>query len=198
MIDYFSTEFWIVVLFFIIFFLMIFVFLLLKRVNRLNIEMFSRDMSYQDSDENNHAEQSARDILEMLEPLVEESKKAALSFEEQVTEKKRLLKELNDALDSRVISINLLLSRADAFQKQLEEKQHSVISEPVTPASYGGAVSPNHETNPLLDQQHQIIDMYRRNMDVDTIAGQLSIPKGEIQLVIDLKKKFLAMEKDNR
>jgi hypothetical protein len=32
-------------------------------------------------------------------------------------------------------------------------------------------------------------------MDVDTIAERLSIPKGEVALVIDLKEKFIAMEK---
>jgi hypothetical protein len=32
-------------------------------------------------------------------------------------------------------------------------------------------------------------------MDVDTIAERLSIPRREVSLVIDLKEKFIAMEK---
>jgi hypothetical protein len=48
------------------------------------------------------------------------------------------------------------------------------------------------------NQQHQILKMYRQNYDIDTIAQELSIPRGEVQLVVDLKKKFLEMEKNSR
>ncbi len=91
---------------------------------------------------------------------------------------------MNDALDSRIISINLLLSRADALQKKLEERknQYNLDSSP----------------NAVLDQQNQIIAMYNQNFDIDSIAQKLSIPKGEVQLVIDLKKKFVEMEKNSR
>ena len=44
-------------------------------------------------------------------------------------------------------------------------------------------------------QQNKIIDLYYQREDVDAIAEKLSIPKGEVQLVIDLKEKFIAMEK---
>ena len=50
----------------------------------------------------------------------------------------------------------------------------------------------------VIDQQNQIIEMYYQNFDIDTIAQRLSIPKGEVQLVIDLKKKFVAMEKNGK
>ena len=50
----------------------------------------------------------------------------------------------------------------------------------------------------VFDQQNQIIDMYNQNFDVDSISKKLSIPKGEVLLVVDLKKKFVAMEKNGR
>ncbi len=192
MIKSFSIEFWIAILFFINFFLVIFTFFIVRKMNRMSNGEVGQ--SSDDSGEDDVASASASEIINMLEPLVEESQKAAISFDKQVTEKKRLLKELNDALDSRVISINLLLSRADALQKKIQLNQSEAMESFALPQK-NGLLPPS---NPVLDQQNQIIKMYLNKVDIDTIARQLSIPKGEIQLVIDLKKKFLAMEKDNR
>ena len=184
MIELFSIEFWIAVLFFINFVLVIFLFLFVKKMNRLNLGKQDTMQLCDDGSENaKHVSGSAADIIEILEPLVKDSRKAAISFDEQIKEKKRLIKELNDALDSRIISINLLLSRADALQKKLEKKK----IQPVL----------NLSSNAVLDQQNQIIEMYQQNFDIDSIAQQLSIPKGEVALVIELKKKFIAMEKNS-
>lgn len=185
MVELFSMEFWISILFIINFIFIIFLFLLVKKVNRLNFD----DLIHGDSDDNQedfrHASGPAVDIVEILEPLVKESKKVAITFDEQIKEKNRLIKELNDALDSRIISINLLLSRADALEKKMEEKHNRSMFQ-LSSAST------------VFDQQNQIIDMYNQNFDVDSIAKKLSIPKGEVLLVVDLKKKFVAMEKNGR
>ncbi|MBU3954676.1 MAG: hypothetical protein KJ658_21305, partial [Proteobacteria bacterium] len=133
---------------------------------------------------------SAREIMDMLEPLVMESRKAALSFDEQIREKRKLSKDLNDALDTRIISINLLLSRAKALQKKMEDRQQTIQQ---TVPVFKTVHTPFRESN-VVDQQNQIIDLYYQNTDIDTIAEKLSIPKGEVQLVIDLKEKFVAME----
>lgn len=140
------------------------------------------------------AADGAHEILEMLEPLVEESRQTAIRLDAQVKEKKNLLKGLNDALDSRIISINLLLSRADTLQKKLE-KNHDSLTRSISMPDLSIAAS---RSNPVLDQQNRIIDMYRNNMDADTIAERLSIPKGEVRLVIELKEKFLAMENNSQ
>ncbi|NOX34983.1 MAG: hypothetical protein GXP56_14855 [Deltaproteobacteria bacterium] len=184
MIELFSLEFWIVVLFIINFILVVFLFLFVKKVNHL--KFMEQDRNHQDDGPENaeFVSGSARDIIEMLAPLVKESQKAAISFDEQIKEKKRLINKLNDALDSRVISINLLLSRANALQKKLEETRNITVFPP--------------SSNAVLDQQNQIIEMYNQNFDINSIAQRLSIPKGEVKLVIDLKKKFVAMEKNDR
>ena len=185
MIELFSIEFWIAILFLINFIFIIFLFLLVKKVNHLN----SGDLIHGQSDDNQedfgHVSGSAVDIVEILEPLVKESKKVALTFDEQIKGKKRLIKELNNALDSRIISINLLLSMADALQKKMEEKQNRSRFQ-------------SSSASTVFDQQNQIIDMYNQNFDVDSIAQRLSIPKGEVLLVIDLKKKFIELEKSSR
>lgn len=194
MIKSFSIELWIALLFFINFFLVIFTFFIVKKMNRMNNRESENQMIPEGDQKSEYVSDSARKIINMLEPLVEESQKAAISFDKQVKEKKRLLKELNDALDSRVISINLLLSRADALQKKIQAEHKEAMESFALPPK-NNLLAPS---NPVLDQQNQIIQMYLNKTDIDTIARQLSIPKGEVQLVIELKKKFLAMEKDNR
>jgi hypothetical protein len=203
MIEIFSNEFWIAILFFISFFLIFFVLLLMKKINNLNLTALDQNFhseNFQDSEQGDGQEDakkvsgSALEIIGMLEPLVKESRQAAISFDKQVKEKKRLLKELTNALDTRLISINILLSRADALQKEIEERQTLVnntrpLSDPSTLKS---------STNEVVDQQNEIIEMYNQNFDSDSIAQRLSIPKGEVQLVIDLKKKLVAMEENSR
>jgi uncharacterized protein DUF6115 len=190
MIELFSIEFWIAILFTINFFLVIVVFLLVKRINRFNLGRSSQNQTDSSSDDGEAASQSASDIISLLEPLVRESRKAAISFDTQIKEKKRLLKGLNDALDSRIISINLLLSRADAMQQKMEKRQ-MIMNQPM-PASNPTYL--NTSSDIMINQQSQIIELHSNQFDVDTIAEKLSIPKGEVQLVIDLKKKFMAME----
>jgi hypothetical protein len=199
MIEIFSNEFWITILFFISFFLIFFIFLLMKKINNLNLtaldqnfhsEKFENDEQY----DSKKASGSALEIIGMLEPLVKESRKAAISFDKQVKEKKRLLKELASTLDTRLISINLLLSRADAFQKKIEERQALVNND--SPLLFTSIQKPSENT--IVDQQNEIIELYNQNFDSDSIAQRLSIPKGEVQLVIDLKKKFVAMEENSR
>ncbi|OGR27044.1 MAG: hypothetical protein A2277_15480 [Desulfobacterales bacterium RIFOXYA12_FULL_46_15] len=195
MIRIFSVEFWMMVLFFINFFLVLFVFAIIRKMNQLRIRPVPQSVDSEGEKENDPVRDTASDIIDMLEPLVRDSRDAAIQFEEQIKDKKRLLKGLNDALDSRIININLLLSRADAMQKKIEERQ----------AESGRifAALPREEaldipTGNAANHQDQILNMYNRKYDIDTIAQRLSIPKGEVQLVVDLKKKFLEMEKNSR
>jgi hypothetical protein len=126
----------------------------------------------------------------MIEPILEASKDAAIEFDRLVKEKQTLTRKLDQALDSKIISINLLLSRANTLYTQLENQHNSLLN--ALPKG-GTALFPKEID--VLDQQQRIIDLYYQKMDVDTIAERLSIPKGEVALVIDLKEKFIAMEK---
>lgn len=194
MTDIVSLEFLIAVLFIIDVFFVVLLLLFAKRINQRVNQINSGQMNPGSRDgviDSNPALESAREILDMLEPLVTESRKAASSFDEQIREKRKLSRDLNDALDTRIISINLLLSRADSLQKKMEDRQVT-IQQPVPVLN--SAPFPSRASN-VLDQQNQIIDLYHQGEDVDTIAAKLSIPKGEVQLVIDLKEKFMAMEK---
>ncbi len=148
------------------------------------------------SEDSKAAMAKSSEILDMLEAVVVDAKAAAENFEEQIQEKRQLSKALNDALDSRIISINLLLSRAKTLHEKLESQQDKIIQQ-------AGSLCPQTNVQPsrqtsrvnVLDQQQQIIDMYYRKKDVDSIADALSIPREEVRMVIELKEKFIAMEK---
>lgn len=121
------------------------------------------------------AREAAQQVIGLIEPLLNEAQGAAATFENQLKEKNRLVRSLNERLDSRIISLNLLLNRA---------KSH------LSSARKDGAEGPNH----IYDQQEAILMLHNENHDVEEIAKKLSMPKGEVDLVIDLKKKFMAGE----
>ncbi len=124
------------------------------------------------------AGRTASRIIDMLEPLVKEADAAAKSFDGQIRDKKNLIQGLNDSLDSRIISINLLLSRAESLLAR------------ATPVP----VAKNDPETDVFDEQKRIVQLYEKGLDADAIAARLSMPKGEVQLVITLKEKFMAME----
>ncbi|MFN2357804.1 MAG: DUF6115 domain-containing protein [Desulfotignum sp.] len=197
-----SLEFFVVVLCIVNVFLFIAMGLIIRRINRRYenggmhpAENLIATPSPTEKPKENTGDEttagSAREILDMLTPLVAQANDAATSFDRQIREKRGLIKTINEALDSRIISINLLLSRAETLHQKLEERQNTFQDDkpkrPVSDPLPSGSTS-------VVDQQNQIIDLYHRKMDVDTIAQKLSLPKGEVQLVIDLKEKFIAME----
>ncbi len=148
-------------------------------------------------------DRAAQDIIDLLEPLVKESEKTATSFEDQIKEKHRLIKNLNDALDSRIISINLLLSRSEVilnskdrsiYQHSSAIRQHQNDNSSWS-MSIGCDLNEEQSEESLIDQQQKIVEFYQQGLDVDTIASKLSMPRGEVQLVISLKEKFMNMER---
>ena len=191
------TEFLVVLSLIIDLFLIFLLLLFIRRANRLQ----RSPPPTQETDRGDIAAQTrkkaqvvAMEVLtetsEMIEPILEASKDAAMEFERLVQEKQTLTRKLDQSLDSKIISINLLLSRANTLYTQLENQHNSLFNA----LPKGGSALFQQETD-VLDQQQRIIDLYYQKMDVDTIAERLSIPKGEVALVIDLKEKFIAMEK---
>jgi len=191
------TEFLVVLSLTIDLFLIFLLLLFIRRANRLQrspTPAQETDLGDIAAQTRKKAQVVAMEVLtetsEMIEPILEASKDAAMEFERLVQEKQTLTRKLDQSLDSKIISINLLLSRANTLYTQLENQHNSLFNA----LPKGGSALFQQETD-VLDQQQRIIDLYYQKMDVDTIAERLSIPKGEVALVIDLKEKFIAMEK---
>jgi len=116
-------------------------------------------------------------IIGMLEPLLKEADATAKAFERQLKEKHRIIYNLNERLDTRIISLNLLLNRA-------ETKQSS------------GEVFPASPQNDVYDQQKAIVDLFNKGHNAEAVARKLDLPRREVEMVFNLKEKFLKIEQD--
>lgn len=115
--------------------------------------------------------ESVRRIIAIIEPVVKDARETAETFEKQIAEKKRLISDLNRNLDNRIISLNLLANRAEACCRFEPE-------------------NPGGETSHVYEQQNAILELHEKGLESTEIASKLSLPRGEVDLVIDLKKKM--------
>lgn len=120
-------------------------------------------------------------LRQVLEPLLKEAKKVAGQFETQLKEKQRIVRRLNDHLDSRIISLNLLLNRAEVCLASHDKE------------SLGG----NNPHRHIYDVQQEVIALGKKGLGPQEIAKRMEISKGEVTLVLELKKKFEEMERSN-
>lgn len=210
MIELFPIEFWICLQLFVDLVFGAFLLIFVKRVSAaLKNRPEAGDLSFGSDSEsklkskldNYPAEKAAEEIIALLEPLVAEAERAAKTFDGQIKEKKKLINGVNDALDSRIISINLLLSRAEAlYRSQKRSSHHETPHRPndfsnasFNPSSSSSSSDPGKKED-VFDQQKQIIDLYTQGFGIEAIASKLSMPKGEVHLVVSLKQKFIDME----
>lgn len=116
-------------------------------------------------------------LTEAMEPLLRDAEKVAEEFDSRLKEKHRLVRKLNESLDDRIISLNLLLNRAELYIEEFQGKNK------------GASFKPH-----VIDQQKEIILLAQKGLDPERIAKRISISIEEVELVLDLKKKFLQME----
>lgn len=116
-------------------------------------------------------------IIGMLEPLLKEADATARAFERQLKEKHRIVHDLNERLDSRIISLNLLLNRS--------ETRLGAGSTPQAP-----------DKSDIYDQQKAIVDLFNKGHNAEAVARKLALPRGEVEMVFNLKQKFLKIERD--
>ena len=120
-------------------------------------------------------------LHQVLDPLLKEAEKVAGQFETQLKEKRRLVRRLNEHLDSRIISLNLLLSRAEVCLSSHEKESR---------------VENRHHRH-VYDLQQEIIGLGEKGLAPQEIANRMGISKGEVMLVLELKRKFREMEKNS-
>jgi len=109
-----------------------------------------------------------------VEQVLKEAKGIAGRFETQLEKKREIVNKLNEHLDSRIVSLNLLLNRAEECLASAKgNKFHTDVD--------------------LLQQE--IIALAEGGSTCDEISNRLGISKGEVALVLDLQKKSLETEK---
>jgi hypothetical protein len=120
-------------------------------------------------------------VSQVLKPLLKKAEKVAGEFEAQLEEKQRLIRRVNEDLDSRIISLNLLLNRAEVCLASHEKES--------------GGEHRHHRH--VYDLQQEIIDLRGKGLTPQEIANRMGISKGEVTLVLELKRKFQEMEKNS-
>lgn len=111
--------------------------------------------------------------LKMYESLLSDAGVMSGQFNEQLTEKKHLIKKLNEKLDEKIMSLKMLLNRADGLLSN--HNQHDVFKD---------------DKALFNSKEEEIVKLAEEGRDLENIADTLSISQGEVMLVLDLKKKI--------
>lgn len=109
----------------------------------------------------------------MYESLLIDAKDVSGEFNEQLKEKHHLIKKLNEKLDEKIMSLNVLLSRVDSVLSNHLDSEDTK-NDPVS----------------FNSQEEEIIKLASQGCDCENIAHTLSIQKGEVMLVLDIRKKI--------
>ena len=115
----------------------------------------------------------------VVSSVLKEAKDVASQFEVQLKEKQRLIKKINERLDSRIIGLNLLLNRVDSVVRSKE--------------NISGKDGKDRDISKL---QQEIMALSKKGLGTDMVADRLGVAKAEVELVMNLKRKFEEMERD--
>ena len=120
------------------------------------------------------------EMTHSVESVLNDARNVAGEFETQLKEKKAIIGRLNEQLDHRIINLNLLLTRTDSNGPSLGDGKNRTSD-------------PGKNT---YDLQNEIIALSEKGLSPSKIAEKLGVIKGEVNLVLDLKKKFLEMKSE--
>jgi len=115
--------------------------------------------------------------LKKYESFLTDADNISVKFKEMLQEKKDIIKKLNEQLETRINNLNTLLNRADALLfKHRQSNQDDYVQDS------------------LKNHTKKIIELAKEGFDLDYISESLVIPKEEVMLVLDLKKKISQLD----
>ena len=118
-------------------------------------------------------EEGLQKKIEVFESLMVDADHLSIHLKKNLEEKYLALKNLEEKIDHRINQLQQLLDNAD--QKMVSLDAHEKDARERVAA-------------PELNQEQQILRMVKEGMDLETIAGHLSIPRGKVKLVLDLNR----------
>jgi regulator of replication initiation timing len=116
---------------------------------------------------------SLNEKMKQYESLLTDAAAMSARFNEMLEEKKDIMTKVNEHLDKRINSLHAMLNTADALCFN---------------HSRGNQDDPDQNT--LKNHKKEIIKLAQEGFDPDYISDSLFIPKEEVMLVLDLKKKI--------
>ena len=115
--------------------------------------------------------------LKMYESFLTDADNTSVKFKGMLQEKKDIIKNLNEQLEKRIKSLTTLLNRTDdQLFKHRQSNQDGYVQ------------------NSLTNHTKKIVELAKEGFDLDYIAESLAIPKEEVMLVLDLKKKISQLD----
>ena len=115
--------------------------------------------------------------LKMYESFLTDADNTSVKFKGMLQEKKDIIKKLDEQLEKRIKSLNTLLNRTDALL--LKHRQGN---------------QDDYVQDSLENHTKKIIELAKEGFGIDYIAESLAIPKEEVVLVLDLKKKISQLD----
>jgi uncharacterized phage infection (PIP) family protein YhgE len=115
--------------------------------------------------------------LKMYESFLTDADNTSVEFKGMLQEKKDIIKNLNEQLEKRIKSLNTLLNRTETLLfKHRQSDQDGYVQDS------------------LKNHTKKIVELAKKGFDLDYIAESLVIPKEEVMLVLDLKKKICQLD----
>ena len=124
--------------------------------------------------EDNIVNSSSSKIQKKIYPFLSEAEKTSTQFDNLLKEKKKIVKDLNTTLDSRISSLTFLVNRADNILKSGAD------------ISFNSAEDKNEPEN----REYKIIELYEQGFKSEEIARKIGISTGEVSMIISLRNKF--------
>ena len=115
--------------------------------------------------------------LKMYESFLTDADNTSVEFKGMLQEKKDIIKNLNEQLEKRIKSLNTLLNRTETLLfKHRQSDQDGYVQDS------------------LKNHTKKIVELAKKGFDLNYIAESLVIPKEEVMLVLDLKKKICQLD----
>jgi hypothetical protein len=115
--------------------------------------------------------------LKMYESFLTDADNTSVEFKGMLQEKKDIIKNLNEQLEKKIRSLNTLLNRTETLLfKHRQSDQDGYVQDS------------------LKNHTKKIVELAKKGFDLDYIAESLVIPKEEVMLVLDLKKKICQLD----
>lgn len=115
--------------------------------------------------------------LKIYESFLTDADDISVKFKESLQEKKDIIKKLNEQLEKRITNLNTLLNRADVLLFKHKQRHQDVYVQ-----------------DSLKNHTKKIVELAKEGFDLDYISESLVIPKEEVMLVLDLKKKMSQLD----
>jgi DNA-directed RNA polymerase specialized sigma24 family protein len=123
---------------------------------------------------------SVEDIERMIEPLggfLEQVGQTGAEMEQNLSERRQIMARLMSGLDEKSARLRELIDEAETTLARASRE----VQPPPQPVARSSSLPSNHR---------EVLALADQGRTVEQISAELSIPRGEVQLIVDLHRKL--------